>query len=173
MPDQLATERFLLTPQRTDDAGWLAELFTARGTGVVTAAMAQERIAAMHALTRTEGIGAYVLRPRDGGPPVGYAAIVVGRGTVEEPELAYELLPSAHGQGYATEVARCVLDAALATGRRRIWATVRAWNAPSLRVLDKLGGFRVDRETSDDAGALLWLVRDGLVRAGSGGPVSR
>lgn len=46
----------------------------------------------MHALTGEHGIGALVLRPRDGGPPVGYAAVVVGRGSVEEPELADELL---------------------------------------------------------------------------------
>ncbi|GGC07184.1 GNAT family N-acetyltransferase [Cellulomonas carbonis] len=160
MPDQLATERFLLTRERATDADWLAELFTTRGTGVVTPAMAQERIAGMHALTRDHGIGAYVLRPRDGGPPAGYAAIVVGRGTVEEPELAYELLPEARGRGYATEAARCVLGAAFATGRERIWATVRTWNTPSLRVLEKLGGFRVDRETTDDDGVVRWHVRE-------------
>lgn len=73
----------------------------------------------MHDLTDAHGIGAYVLRLRTGGTPVGYAAIVVGRGTVEEPELAYELLPT--------------------TGRHRTWATIRPWNAASLRVLDKRG----------------------------------
>jgi RimJ/RimL family protein N-acetyltransferase len=31
------------------------------------------------------------------------------------------------------------LDAAFATGRRRIWSTVRSWNGPSVRVLEKLG----------------------------------
>ena len=40
--------------------------------------------------------------------------------TFDEPEIAYELLRRVHGQGYATEAARAVLDTAFATGRRRI-----------------------------------------------------
>jgi RimJ/RimL family protein N-acetyltransferase len=52
-----------------------------------------------------------------------------------------------------------VLDAALATGRTRIWATVRPWNAPSSRVLEKLG-FRRHHDSTDDAGGLVWLVWD-------------
>ena len=161
MPTLLTTERFILTPEELSDAPWLAELFTARGGAAVSEAQARERVAAMHQLTRTHGIGAYVLWPRDGGTPVGYAAIIVGRGTVEEPELAYELLPDAHGHGYATEAARAVLAAAFATSRRRVWATVRPWNAASLRVLDKLGGFHQVRTTSDDAGQLVWFACEG------------
>lgn len=160
MPAELATERFLLTRQDLADAPWLAELFTARGGGTVTEAEARARIAAMHELTSTHGIGAYVLRPRDGGAPVGYAAIVIGRGTVEEPEIAYELLPHAHGRGYATEAASAVLPAAFATGRQRIWATIRPWNTASLRVLDKLGGFHRIRTTSDERGNILWFARE-------------
>lgn len=158
MPTLLTTERFILTPEELTDAKWLADLFTARGSAAVSEAQARERVAAMHKLTRAHGIGAYVLRPRDGGTPVGYAALIVGRGTVEEPELAYELLPDAHGHGYATEAARAVLAAAFATSRRRIWATVRPWNAASLRVLDKLGGFHQVRTTSGDEGQLVWFA---------------
>jgi RimJ/RimL family protein N-acetyltransferase len=149
MPTELTTERFILTPEELADAEWLADLFTARGGGTVTEVRARVRIAAMHELMRAHGIGAYVLRPRDGGTPMGYAAIILGRGTLEEPELVYELGPKAYRRGYATETARVVLDAAFATGRRQIWATVRTWNAASLRVLDKLGGFRQERGTHD------------------------
>lgn len=160
MPGRLETERFVLTPEELADASWLAELFTVRGGGTVTEAQARERITSMHQLTATHGIGAYVLRPRDGGAPLGYAAIVLGRGTVAEPELAYELLPAAHGHGYATEAARAVLAAAFATGRRRIWATTRPANAASLRVLAKLGGFEHVRTTSDEEGPILWFSRE-------------
>ncbi|MFS0700554.1 GNAT family N-acetyltransferase [Cellulomonas sp. 179-A 4D5 NHS] len=169
MPTRLVTDRLTLTPQEPGDAGWLAALFTARGRGEVSADEAGERIRRMHALTAEHGIGALVLRPRDGGPPVGYAAVVVGRGSVEEPELAYELLPDAHGRGYATEAARAVLDAAHATGRRRVWATVRPWNAASLRVAEKLG-FRRDRVTTDDDGDVVWLLHE--VPAGPGDAAS-
>jgi RimJ/RimL family protein N-acetyltransferase len=160
MPDRLDTERFVLTPEEPSDVPWLAELFTARGAGPVTHDAAWQRMAAMHELTRRHGIGVYVLRPRDGTAPVGYVGLVVGRCTVEEPELAYELLPAAHGRGYATEAARVVLDAVLATGRERVWATVRESNAASLRVLAKLGGFGVRRVTTDEHGRVLWHVRE-------------
>jgi RimJ/RimL family protein N-acetyltransferase len=85
--------------------------------------------------------------------------IVDRPGSFDEPELAYELLRRAHGHGYATEAARAVVEAAFATGRRRLWATVRAWNAPSFRVLDKLG-FRRDHSITDEHGDLVYMVRD-------------
>ncbi|MFE7804322.1 GNAT family N-acetyltransferase, partial [Streptomyces sp. NPDC057430] len=64
----------------------------------------------------------------------------------------------AHGRGYATEAAAAVLDAAIATGRRRLWLTVGTWNAPSLRVLEKLG-FERDRVSMEENGEVAWLTR--------------
>ncbi|MCC2335037.1 GNAT family N-acetyltransferase [Cellulomonas wangsupingiae] len=160
MPARLDTERFVLTPEEPSDVPWLAELFAARGAGAVTPDQAWQRMVAAHERTRPHGIGVYVLRPRDGTAPVGYVGLVVGRCTVEEPELAYELLPAAHGRGSATEAARAILDAAFATGRDRIWATLRESNAASLRVLAKLGGFAVRRVTADERGRVLWHVRE-------------
>ena len=159
MPLRIETRRLVLTPEVPSDAGWFTELLNARGAGSSTEQDARDRIAAMAETIRTLGIGVLVLRRRADGAALGYCGLVVGRSSVDEPELAYELLPSAHGAGYATEAAQAVLDAALATGRRRIWATVRPWNAPSLRVLEKLG-FRHHHDSTDDAGGLAWLVRD-------------
>jgi RimJ/RimL family protein N-acetyltransferase len=153
------TDRLVLTPQQVSDAPWLAELFTARGAGTFTEQDALAKVAAMAETIRSIGIGALVLRVKPDLDPVGYAALVVGRATVEEPELAYELLPRAHGQGYATEGAAVVLEAAFATGRTRVWSTVRSWNEPSLRVLDRLG-FRRDHTTSDERGEIIWHVRE-------------
>lgn len=51
-----------------------------------------------------------------------------------------------------------MLGAAIATGRTRLWATVRTPNAPSFRVLDKLG-FERDHVTADEHGELVWLTR--------------
>ena len=101
-------------------------------------------------------IGALVLRARPDAHALGDSVIIIGRGSLDEPELAYELLPRAQGQGYATEASQALLDAAFATGRRCIWSTVRSWNAPLLRVLDKLG-FRRDHSTTDADGELVWL----------------
>ncbi|MGW1164377.1 hypothetical protein [Streptomyces sp. NPDC002550] len=50
-----------------------------------------------------------------------------------------ELFRRAHGHGCAVEAACAVPDAAAATGRKRPWATVRAWKAPAFRVLEKPG----------------------------------
>jgi len=82
----------------------------------------------------------------------------VGRASVEEPEIAYELFRRVHGHGYATEAARAVLDAAVGTGRTRLWSTVRIWNVSSFRVLEKLG-FERDHVSDDDRGELVWLTR--------------
>ena len=117
-------------------------------------------MAVMAKTIQTTGIGALVLRKWPDGEALGYTAIVVGRGSLDEPELAYELLPWAHGCGYATEAARALLDAAFETGRRRIWATIGSWNAPSLRVAEKLG-FRRDHCTTEEvAGEVVWMVCD-------------
>lgn len=164
LPLRIETERLVLTPETSDDAEWFADLLTTRGQGPFTVDDARARIAAMTTMLATTGIGALVLRRKPAGVPLGYCAIIVGRASLEEPELAYELLPAAHGHGYATEASTALLAAAFATGRRRIWSTVRSWNAPSFRVLEKLG-FRHHRTTTDDDGELVWLVRERSPRA--------
>jgi RimJ/RimL family protein N-acetyltransferase len=52
-----------------------------------------------------------------------------------------------------------VLEAAIATGRKPLWSTVRAWNAPSFRVLDRLGFDRDHVSKSDDRGEMVWMTR--------------
>jgi RimJ/RimL family protein N-acetyltransferase len=103
------------------------------------------------------GIGLYVIRIGD--RFVGYGGLVVGRATLDEPELAYELLRGDQGNGYATEASRATVDAARDTGRRRLWATVRRWNDASFRVLSKLGFERTERITTDDFGDVVWCTR--------------
>jgi RimJ/RimL family protein N-acetyltransferase len=107
MPKRLETERLLLTPELKQDADWLAELLSARGQGSVSVQEAADRIAAMTETVQNLGIGALVLRVKPDNDPIGYCAVIVGRTTLEEPELAFELLPRAHGHGYATEAANC------------------------------------------------------------------
>ena len=90
---------------------------------------------------------------------IGYCALVVGRCSLDEPELAYELLRRYHGRGYATEAAQAMVAAAADTGRHRLWSTVRPWNTASLRVLEKTG-FHLDRTIADDQGDVMYMVRD-------------
>ncbi|HEX5685821.1 MAG TPA: GNAT family N-acetyltransferase [Ideonella sp.] len=63
--------------------------------------------------------------------------------------LGYRLAVSAWGQGYATELARAALDFALQVLRQpEVFAIVRPINAPSIRVLEKIGMQRIG--TLDD-----------------------
>jgi RimJ/RimL family protein N-acetyltransferase len=157
---RLVTDRLELTPQIDDDAAWMTELLNARDDGRTwTVEDALEKIAMMRRTIATLGIGVLVLRRRADGEPLGYCGLVVGRCTAAEPEVAYELLPRFHGQGYATEAARAVVDAAFATGRRRLWSTIGSWNAPSLRVAEKVG-FRRERVEAGTDGDVVWLVLD-------------
>ncbi|MGZ8501577.1 MAG: GNAT family N-acetyltransferase [Candidatus Limnocylindrales bacterium] len=117
------------------------------------------RLARFRDLTTELGIGALTICRRAEGDAIGYCALIVGRGSLDEPEIAFELLQRFHGHGYATEAAQALVAAGAATGRRRLWSTVRASNTPSFRVLEKVG-FRRDHSITDDRGDLVYLVCD-------------
>lgn len=158
MPCHLQTERLRLQPWAESDADELRVLHSERGNGTPTAEHTRALIAKQLAATAKTGIALLPIRHRDEGDFIGYCGLIVGRSTVEEPEIAYELLRRAHGRGYATEAAGAVLEAAIATGRKRLWSTVGTWNTPSFRVLEKLG-FERDHVSADDGGEFVWLTR--------------
>ncbi|MEU5872344.1 GNAT family N-acetyltransferase [Glycomyces sp. NPDC047369] len=158
MECHLTTDRLVMRPWSADDAARLRDLHAERGDGTPALAETQRIIEAQ--LTRTEATGIALLPIRRSGESdfIGYCGLIIGRASLEEPEIAYELFQYAHGHGYATEAARAILDAAAATGRTRLWSTVRTWNTASFRVLEKLG-FERDHTTTDDRGDLVWLTR--------------
>lgn len=159
MPFHLETERLILRPWAESDASELRVLRAERRNGP-TATVEQTRtlISELLTATATTGIALLPIQRRDEGDFIGYCGLIIGRSTVEEPEIAYELFKRAHGCGYATEAAGAVLDAAVATGRRRLWATVGSWNTPSFRVLEKLA-FERHHVSTDDSGDVVWLTR--------------
>lgn len=162
MAFEIETERLVLRLRDQDDAACNLELLGEHEGGTtLTIIDVQHRLAEQRRAARQSGIGLLSVIRRAEGDRIGYCGLVVGRATHEEPEIAYELLRPARGHGYATEAAGAVLDAAFATGRRRVWATVRAWNAPSLRVLEKLR-FRPDHTVTDERGEVVFLVRDAV-----------
>jgi RimJ/RimL family protein N-acetyltransferase len=160
MAMHLETERLTLRPWAESDAEHYCALVAERNVGAIAVETARERIANHLAATAGNGIALLPVCRRIGGDFIGYCGLIIGRATIDEPEIAYELFRRAHGHGYATEAARAVLDAAIATGRQRLWSTVGAWNAPSFRVLEKLGFQRdhVDPD-GDGKGQLVWLTR--------------
>jgi len=156
----LETARLSLRLRGQDDAAWYLDLLGEHEGGTtLTIADAQRHLAEQYMTAHETGLGFLAITRRAEEDVIGYCGLLVGRASFDEPEIAYELLRRVHGQGYATEAARVVLDAAFATGRRRLWSTVRVWNAPSLRVLEKIG-FRRDYSATDERGEIVYLVRD-------------
>ncbi|MFC9607531.1 GNAT family N-acetyltransferase [Streptomyces niveus] len=158
MAFHLETERLTLRPWAESDAAEFCALLSERGNGTPTVEHIRTSIAELLAATATTGIALLPIQRRTEGDFIGYCGLIIGRSTLEEPEIAYELFQHAHGHGYATEAGRAVLDAAVATGRKRLWSTVGTWNTPSLRVLEKLG-FERDHVSTDDSGEVVWLTR--------------
>lgn len=146
--NSLGTERLILRRQRVDDASVFRELWAERDRRVP----AHRRLDAA-GRPSVEDIAARIREERDHSGPrllavqriddgelIGYCGLTPhGNGSPEEPELAYELLASAQGRGYATEAGRAVVAWADEAGYRRLWAGVWDWNTASRRVLHKLG----------------------------------
>ncbi|NED12183.1 GNAT family N-acetyltransferase [Streptomyces sp. SID9124] len=159
MPYHLETERLILRPWAESDATDFSELLSERGEENYTVERARKGIAGLLAGTENTRIALLPVQRRDEGDFIGYCGLIIGRSTLEEPEIAYELFRRAHNRGYATEAARAVVAAAAATGRRRLWSTVATWNAPSLRVLEKLD-FVQDHRSVEENGEVVWLTRE-------------
>ncbi|MER5886161.1 GNAT family N-acetyltransferase [Streptomyces sp. NPDC001941] len=158
MAYHLETERLVLRPWADADAAEFSALLGERGKGTPTVERTRNSIAELLAATETTGIALLPIQRRDEGDFIGYCGLIIGRSTLEEPEIAYELFQRAHGNGYATEAAAAVVRAAAATGRERLWSTVGTWNTPSLRVLEKLG-FEHDHLSMEENGEVAWLTR--------------
>ncbi|MBT2380474.1 GNAT family N-acetyltransferase [Streptomyces sp. ISL-111] len=158
MAFHLETKRLILRPWAESDAAEFSALLSERGDETYTVERGRKGIVELLAATETTGIALLPIQRRAEGDFIGYCGLIIGRSTLEEPEIAYELFRHAHGRGYATEAARAVLDAAGATGRKRLWSTVGTWNTPSLRVLEKLG-FEQDRVSMEGAKEVAWLTR--------------
>ncbi|MFF2554173.1 GNAT family N-acetyltransferase [Nocardia sp. NPDC058058] len=168
-PASLSTERLRLRRWRPADAEAHRALWAERDVRAVHRIDADGRptIEDMREWLRANplggdpGLGLLPIERRDTGEFIGYCGLIVGQASYDEPEIAYELARRAHGNGYATEAGRAVVEAAAQTGRRRLWATVREWNTPSFRVLDKLGfesSGRVD--PNPERGDSIWMTRE-------------
>jgi ribosomal-protein-alanine N-acetyltransferase len=158
-PIRLETDRLILRPREVSEAHIFRQLWTERDERVP----AHRRIdsagrpsvgdvaAQIRAERREPWPGLLAVERKETADVIGYCGLIThGSGSPEEPELAFELLRSTHGHGYATEAARAVVAWAEAAGYRRVWAGVRSWNLASRRVLEKLG-FRESGRVEPDA----------------------
>jgi RimJ/RimL family protein N-acetyltransferase len=74
------------------DAEWYRELVAERGEEPPTLHEAARRLALAQAASADTGIGALAICRRNEGDAIGYCALIVGRASLDEPEIAYELL---------------------------------------------------------------------------------
>ncbi|ALO06648.1 Putative ribosomal-protein-alanine N-acetyltransferase [Streptomyces venezuelae] len=158
MAFHLETERLILRPWHESDAAEFTDLLSERDKGTFTVERTRTGIVELLAATEETGIALLPIQRREEGDFIGYCGLIIGRATLDEPEIAYELFKHAHGRGYATEAAAAVVEAAAATGRTRLWSTVGTWNTPSLRVLEKLD-FERDHLSMEENGEVVWLTR--------------
>lgn len=154
------TERLSLRLRTKDDAQCNLELLEEHeGGSTLSLDEVEQRLVEQNERARREGFGLLGIRLRNEERRIGYCGLIIGRGSIEEPEIAYEILPAFRGHGYATEAAGAVINAAFMTGRKRLWATVGTWNSPSLRVLEKQG-FVPHHISANERGEVVWMVRD-------------
>lgn len=90
---------------------------------------------------RTGGLGRWAAVQKSTGEFLGWFALrVPAHGPPGEAELGYRLRSSVWGQGYATEGARALVQAAFVSlGLRRVYAQTMAVNLASRRVMEKAG----------------------------------
>lgn len=164
-PARLETERLILRRRDAAEASIYRQLWTERDERVPPRRrIAREGRPTVEDIAAQLGAepGLLAVERRDTGDVIGYCGLVTqGSGSADEPELAFELLRSTHGNGYATEAARAVVAWADEAGYRRLWAGVRDWNVASRRVLEKLG-FRESGRVEPDPihGDSLLTVRE-------------
>ena len=168
LASELETARLRMRPWKPSDSDAVRALWEQRdprslhvidAEGRPTVGTFRARIESQLAESAQTGLALLAIETKHDGKFIGYCGLIIGKSTLEEPEIAYELLHRAHGNGYATEASPAILSAAQDTGRTRLWATVRAWNLGSFRVLEKIGFVDSGKvDTDSERGDSVWMT---------------
>lgn len=143
----LETERLWLRPLSTEDAWFILELVNDRSfienigdRNVRSSVEARAYIRAGAMKTYAQrGVGTHAVTLKDGGAPIGVCGLLK-RDVFEDHDLGFAFLPRYWAKGYALESAAAVLEHSRETlGLTRIVAFTSLDNAPSMRLLEKLG----------------------------------
>ena len=88
------TERLSLRLRTKDDAECNLELLREHEGGTaLSIGEVEQRMVEQNERAQVDGFGLLGIRRRYETSPIGYCGLVIGRGTFEEPEIAYEVLP--------------------------------------------------------------------------------
>jgi RimJ/RimL family protein N-acetyltransferase len=101
---------------------------------------AEERLALIYRQLREEDLYIWVIADRDSDRMIGNAALFALNREQKHAEIGYSLMPSLQGRGLAQEAVRLVLAFAFdVLGLERIEADIDPRNAPSCRLVERLG----------------------------------
>ena len=148
---RIETERLALRPWRKDDFRAYFELLqhpeVHRHFGPEPMGMEEcwRRLAAAIGMWQLVGFGGWAVVRKADGRLAGMTSLFNAWRALEpefgdEPEMGWIFAAETHGQGYASEACRAVLDWAEANlAPTPIWAIIAPANAPSLKLAAKLG----------------------------------
>lgn len=174
--EPLTTPRLHLRPYREADRDEFVELFSdpvvmAHVGGALGPEEARRMFAAILAGTHRRALAAWMVE-RSAGGLVGHAALL--RGAAGEVELGFVLRPDSWGHGFATEIARALVAAAVAGHPGApVIATVDVDHVASRRVLEKAGMVLTGSARDEDGAYFRYQLaaagglpdaRDGLTR---------
>ncbi|WP_299778810.1 GNAT family N-acetyltransferase [uncultured Roseobacter sp.] len=152
----LETTRLILRMPCAADTALYAAFFDAQTGdgyfygGPLRPDQASVRLAADIGHWHMKGFGKFVMVDRETDAPIGGCGIVHWDGWPSH-ELTWWLLGTARGKGFATEAARAVLVYARDTlGWTVVETHVRDTNAAALRLVDRLGGMKLRRDSFPD-----------------------
>ncbi|WP_426624788.1 GNAT family N-acetyltransferase [Leifsonia sp. McL0607] len=155
IPTELTTDRLVLRPWRDDDAAFAFDLYSrwevARFLGSAPAVMTDQADAARRVARLRElkdDLRAFrVVSLASSGEPVGTVMLqpIPASGPTEplrpsgDTEIGWHFHPDHWGNGYATEAAGALLEAALLGGLPRVIAVTYPENTASQRVCERIG----------------------------------
>ena len=165
MPSTITTERLVLRPYEPGDLEDSVALSTDPevmrfvGDGVMTREDAAALFGKIFGVYETNAWEIWAAVSRDDGRFVGHVEIKPRKGA-DDHEIVYVLAPAAWGRGYATEIAAAVVRYGFdVLGYDRVSATVDSDNAPSIKILEKVGMRKIG-EYADDLGTVLVYAVD-------------
>jgi ribosomal-protein-alanine N-acetyltransferase len=89
---------------------------------------------------RNHGFGLLHVSHRETGEPMGICGLLRRPGILQDPDIGFAFFPRWWGAGYAYEAAEACMDWGHRTMHlRRILGVVKPGNAPSIRLLERLG----------------------------------
>jgi len=178
LPDRIKTARLLLRAPVLADAAALQNLANNKNVFEMLARLPHpytngHALDFITNLARTRNEHAYAIVTKNG-DFVGVAGLHLKNAAI--PELGYWLGEPYWGQGYASEAANAVVQAAFERGFDKIGARSMAVNARSIRVLQKCGFVKTDQRV-DDCGhhlgvSVVFFERVGPKPASNSAPVS-